>query len=469
MKRNELATIKLFVEFYLPQYQSLLDALKRSPYPLVPLRDISVRMFDGPFGSNRKVDMYQDSGIPYVRVKDVLPEGINVKGLTYISEEKHQEIIRSRVVPGNVLITIAGRVGTVAVFPDSFPEGNITGHIAGVEVPNAINPYYLAAFLNSWLGEFQIKRWSHRTTRPELNLRELEQVLISVPPRPVQDQIAQLMRDAYAVRQKARIEARELLDNIDRFVTQQLGIHADWLSQERRFVRPVSRLGRWDITYSLPYFYDLENAVCSGRYPVRSFGELVEFSDEITDPLQLPDEIFRYIEIGGIDSALWEVNSYKEILGREAPSRARRLVREGDVVTGVSGVLTGTKGQASFIVPPHLDGAVASTGFAVLRPHEGILAEYIFSLLVSGFFLEMIWRRKTGAAIPAISDRDFKAIPTPYAPLDVQEKIASAVMNLKKQAMLLHAKVESDVKDSKELVEQMILGQDSITKRSHSY
>jgi type I restriction enzyme, S subunit len=169
VKRSQLTTSKIFVEFYLPEYQERLDALSNAPYPLKPLKKVASRLFDGPFGSNRKVDMYQDSGIPFVRVKDVLPTGIDLSDVKYVSEEKHQELNRSRVVPGNVLITIAGRVGTAAVFPDFLEEGNITGHIAGIDLPEDVNPYYVAAFLNSQFGEFQVIRLSHRTTRPELN------------------------------------------------------------------------------------------------------------------------------------------------------------------------------------------------------------------------------------------------------------------------------------------------------------
>lgn len=207
VKRSQLTTSKIFVEFYLPEYQEKLDALAKSPYPLKSLKKVASRLFDGPFGSNRKVDMYQDDGIPYIRVKDVLPTGIDLSDIKYISQEKHQELNRSRVIPGNVLITIAGRVGTAAVFPDTFEEGNITGHIAGIELPEDINPHYVAAFLNSQFGEFQVIRLSHRTTRPEMNLKEVGSILISIPPRSLQDQIAQVMQEAYAEAARLRIQA----------------------------------------------------------------------------------------------------------------------------------------------------------------------------------------------------------------------------------------------------------------------
>jgi hypothetical protein len=73
-----------------------------------------------------------------MRVKDVLPEGIDQRALMYISQAKHADFSRSRVVPGNVLMTIAGRVGTAAVFPADLVEGNITGHIVGIELPDTI-------------------------------------------------------------------------------------------------------------------------------------------------------------------------------------------------------------------------------------------------------------------------------------------------------------------------------------------
>lgn len=86
VRRSQLTTSKIFIEFYLPEHQERLDALSNAPYPVKPLRKVASRLFDGLFGSNRKVDMYQGSGIPYIRVKNVLPTGIDLSDITYISE-----------------------------------------------------------------------------------------------------------------------------------------------------------------------------------------------------------------------------------------------------------------------------------------------------------------------------------------------------------------------------------------------
>jgi len=249
VKRSQLTTSKIFVEFYLPEYQERLDALSNAPYPLKPLKKIASRLFDGPFGSNRKVDMYQNSGISYIRVKDVLPTGINLNEITYISDKKHQELNRSRVVSGNVVMTIAGRVGTAAIFPESLKEGNITGHIVGIELPEDVNPHYIAAFINSQFGEFQVTRLSHRTTRPELNLKEVGSILISVPPRSLQDQIAQVMQEAYGDQQRKLAEADHLFQSMDEWALRELNVALSNLQRQKYFTIPLPRLHgqRWDV------------------------------------------------------------------------------------------------------------------------------------------------------------------------------------------------------------------------------
>jgi len=463
IKRSEFNTAKLFAEFYLPEYQTLLNTLRQGRYPLRPLREISIRLFDGPFGSDRKVDMYQESGIPYVRVKQVQHEGIDLSGLVYISQEKHEALIRSRIVPGNVLMTIAGsQLGKAAVFPNTFKEGNITGHIVGIEVKDDINPYYLAVFINSQFGKEQVTRWSHRSTRRELNLNEVGQILVPLPPRNVQDYIAKLMHEAYDKQQYKLTEARKLLGKIDTLVSHQLGINIEKLPQERRYLCNILKLKRWDITYSLPYYSELEKSIFSGIYPVHNFGKLVKFVEENIEPRKKPEFPILYIEIGDINPHFFEVESFSKILGKNAPSRARFLVKAGDIVTGVSGVLTGTKRQSTFIVSDELNGAVVSNGFVVLQPIKKVLSEYVFALLVSQFFLDMIWRRKTGAAIPAISDTDFKSIPTPLPPIEAQKKIAHEVNCCIGQAKKLRAETETLVAEAKARVQRMILGEEDV-------
>ncbi len=84
------------------------------------------------------------------------------------------------------------------------------------------------------------------------------------------------------------------------------------------------------------------------------------------DPRKKPDKSFMYVDIASIDRSLKVITSKSEILGADAPSRARKEIREGDIL--VSTVRPNLNTVA--MVPTELDGQIASTGFCVLRPKD---------------------------------------------------------------------------------------------------
>lgn len=127
---------------------------------------------------------------------------------------------------------------------------------------------------------------------------------------------------------------------------------------------------------------------------------------------------FRYIDIGSVDRETKSIVGANLIGNHEAPSRARQLVKAGDVL--VSTVRPNLNAVA--IVPDELDGAIASTGFTVLRPDRDLLdSRYLFNWVKSPVFVAKMVKVATGANYPAVSDRTVKVseIPTPE---DVKEQ-----------------------------------------------
>lgn len=107
---------------------------------------------------------------------------------------------------------------------------------------------------------------------------------------------------------------------------------------------------------------------------------------------------------------------------KEAPSRARQLVRDGDVL--VSTVRPNLNGVAS--VPAGLDRAIASTGFAVLRVQADRLdSRYLFHWVRTRTFIDDMVRKSTGASYPAVSDGTVKASEIPLPTLREQRRIAA--------------------------------------------
>lgn len=79
----------------------------------------------------------------------------------------------------------------------------------------------------------------------------------------------------------------------------------------------------------------------------------------------MPEAKIDYIDISSVDQNTKTVLSRPPISAASAPSRARQLVKTGDIL--ISTVRPNLNGVAQ--VPDHLDGATASTGFCILRPN----------------------------------------------------------------------------------------------------
>ena len=156
--------------------------------------------------------------------------------------------------------------------------------------------------------------------------------------------------------------------------------------------------------------------------PLRAIGELVEPVSSWTPERDGPDGVFTYIDLSAVDQDAKAIAGAREVVCSEAPSRARQLVRAGDVL--VSTVRPNLNGVAH--VPPEFDGATASTGFCVLRPRATQLdGQYLYQWVKSPHFVKDMVRKATGASYPAVSDRIVCESKIPLPPLPEQRRIAA--------------------------------------------
>ena len=90
-----------------------------------------------------------DSGIPFFR-NDSIKDNIFVYGdFSYISEEAHAVLSRSEIHARDILISITGDIGKVAIIPDEVSRGNINQHTARIRVVGKYDPYFVYTFLRT--------------------------------------------------------------------------------------------------------------------------------------------------------------------------------------------------------------------------------------------------------------------------------------------------------------------------------
>ncbi|TAY81976.1 N-6 DNA methylase [Rhizobium ruizarguesonis] len=163
-------------------------------------------------------------------------------------------------------------------------------------------------------------------------------------------------------------------------------------SQEHEFGRSIHfdpSINRWDAKFNSGNNDSLDGV---------SVSELASLVNEKIDPKRLGTDEFEYIEIADVDDRFGTVWS-KRISCQGAPSRARKRVRSGDVLMSTVRPERGCVG----VVPDHLNGAICSTGFAVLRPKQ-IDPYFLVFLLKSEAVTEQINRIMSGVAYPSINE-----------------------------------------------------------------
>jgi len=163
-----------------------------------------------------------------------------------------------------------------------------------------------------------------------------------------------------------------------------------------RWAKLPAKAERWDAGFHAEPEAQQETIAGGGKALVVS--DVASLMDNRQDPKRRKEPEFDYIEISDVDGRTGLVG-HKRLSVGDAPSRARKLVRVGDVLVSTVRPERGTIG----VVPPHLDGAVCSTGFAVLRC-EGVHPVALAWLLKGEPVRRQMVRHNIGIAYPAIAE-----------------------------------------------------------------
>ncbi|MGB7925252.1 MAG: N-6 DNA methylase [Pyrinomonadaceae bacterium] len=210
------------------------------------------------------------------------------------------------------------------------------------------------------------------------------------------------------------------------------------IDEDAIFTIDETQLGnRFDVEFYRPAHRELRERLLKNG--AKALGEVAEIVRRRSAKLKCPESVIRYIEISDINTAYGEIVSATRLSAHEAPSRASYDVHEGEIITAVAGNSIGTPAHATAIVSAEYEGAVCTNGFRVLRARE-VDPCYLFMFLRSDVFLSQIYRFRTGAAIPAVADEDFRSILIPLPGEDVQREIAARVqesLELRRKSRLL--------------------------------
>ena len=154
---------------------------------------------------------------------------------------------------------------------------------------------------------------------------------------------------------------------------------------------------------------------------MKRLGEVCDIDKESLSNKTDPNYEFDYISLSDVDSDCFETTTSKQTF-RTAPSRARRIVKQGDVI--ISTVRPNL--QAFTLIKDKVKDLIVSTGFAVLTPKQLIseyLYQYVFSFPVSKQFYQLV----VGSNYPAVNSSDVSHLKISFPPLSEQKSIVDVL------------------------------------------
>lgn len=132
------------------------------------------------FGSLKKgifsipASEYKPNGIPFIRVSCIKYLTIDVNDLTYLSEEWHKKEFKTKLMPGDIVISKGGTIGNIALIPGWLGECNVSQDVVAFRVNDKRYSGFLAAYLNSSIGKIQMEKVKTLQTHAHLTLTPLK-------------------------------------------------------------------------------------------------------------------------------------------------------------------------------------------------------------------------------------------------------------------------------------------------------
>ena len=339
-----------------------------------------------------------EGGVPLIRVTDISGNYFNAENLYTITKELDQEFRRSRLQGGEILISIQGTIGRVAICPDEYAGANISRTIAVIDADDRVSRQYLYRYLRflSESGEFH----TVGSTRASLNISTLRKTEIPLPPVVEQNRIAGILDAADALRAKRR----ESLDQLDSL------LQSTFLDM---FGDPVTNPMRWEVGA----IGNIAEVKGGKRLPK---GE--DYSEVPTD--------YRYIRVSDLRPNDIQVRGLKYLKPDTQTRIARYIVAPGDVIISIAGTIGITAA-----VPEDLGGANLTENAAkiVFRDCEAFDAVYISYALQMPHAQFQIAGHTGQVTIGKLALFRIRKITVPLPPIELQNRFATIVESIEQQ------------------------------------
>lgn len=412
-------------EYYGKNYVHTADIVRKLNHRT--LHEISKRITDGDHGSAD----YQDDGVLYLLSESVQEGYIDISKCRFITAKKNEELKRSELHPGDVVVTKTGvYFGKSAVIPNDISKANMIAHVGKIELKKGYNPYFVSTFLNSKYGYYQLRRRGIKATRPEIKLVEFPEIMVPIFSESFDRKIESIIHLANQILSCSS----ESMSQCESILTKKIGFDVEAIANTNYSVRPFEasycNSGRLDAEYYQTKYDEYYSSITQYKAGYSTIG--TEFSP-VKKACDKTLENYEYVEIGDVNvSSGFAISN--TIATSDLPANAKIITKKNDIIVST---VRPNRGAVAILED---DGLLVSGAFTVLRERGKYKKEVLQVLLRLPLYRDWLLRYNVGTSYPVIKDDDVLNMPIPIFEDAVQKEISAKVQEscaLRKQSKQL--------------------------------
>ena len=371
----------------------------------------------------------------WIESKDQSPEGIRLvqtgnvgfgffkdkkDKAKYISEKTFRKLKCTEVFPDDLLVSrLPDPVGKSCIIPNINSKMITAVDCTIIRTNKSILPEFLLYFQMSdeYLKDVSSKVTG--TTRSRISRKNLGIVKIPLPPLPEQKRIVAILDKAFSAINKAKQNAEANLKNAKEMFESYLQNVFDNKSDD---------------------------------WVEKKLGEVLQKTETVNPKLK-PEKEFIYLDVSSVNKETKKIEKITTLLGQDAPSRARKLVKTNDVIFAT---VRPTHSRVS-IISDEFNNQVCSTGYYVLRPKDFLNSKFIYYFLLTFGFNEQMKKLQKGASYPAVTNKEVESRIIPFPKLlEKQKQIVQKLDTLSAETKKLETIYQQKIKDLEELKKSIL-------------
>jgi len=396
--------------------------------------------------------VWQEYGVPYINVQNIKEGYIDFEDVKFISDEVNEILRKSKVKEGQVIITMAGTIGNVAVAHNVPPKLNSNQATAKITLKKDFSPYYLAAFLNSYYGKKQIDREIVSSVQPNIFLWQIRNFKVPILPKNKQKEI-----------EKIHIQGLEELDRskslysqAENLLLEELGLKDFQIEDDLSYFvnfSDIKSAHRADAEYFQPKYEKIEKILSKFKQNnLNDLSSLISYGTVPTSPYVKQNGL-PYVKGENLQNCFIDYSKLVYLDKDSINDLPKKFYLEKDDIV-ISQM--GTVGRAGIVTKQEEGWLFASFTIRVRLKEE---SKSILDPLFVTFYIQNIsrpyylLRRIAQASVRQNTDlptiRDLKI---PILPKEVQQRIAEFI----KQSHEARKKAKKLLEEAKKKVEEEI-------------